>query len=49
MIEVTVDDIAIRVPRNEDAKWLASGKEYKLGFFRAILLKEIAGTRNLPI
>ena len=30
-------------------KWLAEGKDYKLGFTRVILLKESAGNRVLPI
>jgi len=49
MIEVTVDDVVVRSPKNEEAKWLAEGKDYKLGFTRVILLKERAGNRVLPI
>jgi RNA polymerase sigma factor (sigma-70 family) len=49
MIEVTVDDVVARSPKNEEAKWLAEGKDYKLGFTRIILLKERSGNRVLPI
>jgi bifunctional DNase/RNase len=49
MIEVTVDDVVVRSPKNEEAKWLAQGKDYKLGFLRVILLKERSGNRVLPI
>jgi RNA polymerase sigma factor (sigma-70 family) len=49
MIEVTVDDVVARSPKNEEVKWLADGKDYKLGFTRVILLKERAGNRVLPI
>src|SRR6267154_397046 len=49
MIEVTVDDVVVRSPRNEEAKWLAEGKDYKLGLLRVILLKERSGNRVLPI
>jgi RNA polymerase sigma factor (sigma-70 family) len=49
MIEVTVDDVVVRSPKNEEVKWLAEGKDYKLGFTRVILLKERAGNRVLPI
>ncbi len=49
MIEVTVDDVVARSPKNEEAKWLADGKDYKLGFTRVILLKERSGNRVLPI
>jgi uncharacterized protein len=47
MIEVSVQDVVLRAPRNEQAKW--SYKDYKLGLLRVILLKERAGTRILPI
>jgi len=49
MIEVTVDDVVVRSPKNEEVKWLADGKDYKLGFTRVILLKERSGNRVLPI
>jgi RNA polymerase sigma factor (sigma-70 family) len=49
MIEVTVDDVVARSPKNEEVKWLAEGKDYKLGFTRVILLKERSGKRVLPI
>ena len=49
MIEVTVDDVVARSPKNEEVKWLAEGKDYKLGFTRIILLKERSGKRVLPI
>ncbi len=49
MIEVTVDDVVVRSPKNEEAKWLAEGKDYKLGLLRVILLKERSRNRVLPI
>jgi bifunctional DNase/RNase len=49
MVEVTVHDVALLAPRDEEAKWLAGGKDYNLGFMRVILLKETAGDRILPI
>ena len=39
MIEVTIEDVVLRAPKDEEARWLASGKDYKLGFHRVILLK----------
>jgi uncharacterized protein len=49
MTEVTVADVILRAPKNEEAKWLAGLKEYKLGLTRVILLKELTGERILPI
>ena len=49
MTEVTVADVVMRAPKNEEAKWLAGLKDYKLGLMRVILLKEVAGERILPI
>jgi hypothetical protein len=49
MVEVTVEDVVLRVPKNEDARWLANGNDYKLGWSRVILLKERSGQRILPI
>jgi bifunctional DNase/RNase len=49
VIEVTVTDVALRAPKNEEPKWLACGKDYKLGLLRVILLKEQSGPRILPI
>jgi RNA polymerase sigma factor (sigma-70 family) len=49
MIEVTIEDVVLRAPKNEEARWLASGKDYKLRFHRVILLKELSGQRILPI
>jgi bifunctional DNase/RNase len=49
MTEVAVTDVVLRAPKNEEAKWLARGKEYKLGWSRVILLKERSGSRLLPI
>jgi len=49
MIEVTVRDVLLRAPRAGDAKWLAQGKDYKLGLMRVILLKERSGERVYPI
>lgn len=51
MIEVTVHDVMLRVPKADpEAEWLPGpGKKYKLGFARVMLLKEQAGDRILPI
>jgi RNA polymerase sigma factor (sigma-70 family) len=49
MTEVTVADVVLRAPKNENAKWLAGLKDYKLGLTRVVLLKELAGERILPI
>jgi uncharacterized protein len=48
MIEVIVQDVVVRSPKNEPAKWLAV-KDYKLGLLRVILLRERIGERILPI
>jgi RNA polymerase sigma factor (sigma-70 family) len=49
MIEVSVHDVLLRAPKAGDAKWLAQGKDYKLGLMRVILLKERQGERVYPI
>jgi hypothetical protein len=50
MIELCVHDVAVRAPKDEPAEGPVSGKDYcKLGFFRVLLLKEVAGDRVLPI
>jgi bifunctional DNase/RNase len=51
MIEVTVHDVMLRAPKNDnDAEWLPGRrKKYKLGFARVMLLKEQPGSRILPI
>ena len=49
MVEVTLEDVVVRVPKHEDARWLAEEKDYKLGWIRVLLLKERAGDRVLPI
>lgn len=49
MTEVVVHDVIVRVPKGEEAKWLAAGKDYKLGALRVVLLKERSGDRILPI
>ncbi len=49
MIEVRVHDVVVRSPKDDAAKWLAQGREYKLGVIRVILLKERDGNRILPI
>ena len=49
MIEVPVHDVVVRAPKHEEAKWLAYGRDYNLGFFRVILLKQCDGNRILPI
>ncbi len=49
MVEVTLEDVVVRAPKHEDAKWLAEEKDYKLGWIRVLLLKERGGERVLPI
>jgi hypothetical protein len=49
MVEVTLEDVVVRVPKHEEARWLAEEKDYKLGWMRVLLLKERAGDRVLPI
>jgi len=49
MVEVTVDDVVVRAPQDGEAHWLAQAKEYKLGYWRVVLLKERDGERALPI
>ena len=49
MVEVTLEDVVIRVPKHEEAKWLAEEKDCKLGWMRVLLLKERGGDRVLPI
>jgi hypothetical protein len=45
MIELCVHDVVVQAPKDDPGKWLTSGKDYKLGFFRVILLKEVSGDR----
>jgi RNA polymerase sigma factor (sigma-70 family) len=49
MVEVTLEDVVVRAPKHEDAKWLAEEKDYKLGWMRVLLLRERGGERVLPI
>ena len=49
MIELCVHDVAVQARKDDPGKWLTSGKDYKLGFFRVNLLKEVSGDRILPI
>ena len=49
MVEVTLEDVVVRVPKNEDARWLVELKDYNLGFHRVLLLRERGGDRVLPI
>src|SRR5205823_8642117 len=49
MVEVTLEDVVVRVPKNEDARWLVERKDYNLGFHRVLLLRECGGDRVLPI
>ena len=49
MVEVTLEDVVVRTPKHEEARWLAEGEDYKLGSIRVLLLKERAGDRVLPI
>ena len=49
MVEVTLEDVVVRVPKNEPASWLAEEKDYKLGWMRVLLLRERGGDRVLPI
>jgi RNA polymerase sigma factor (sigma-70 family) len=48
MIEMTVHDLIVRVPKGEVAKWTGP-QDYKLGQQFIVLLKESAGERILPI
>lgn len=50
MIEVTIDDVILRAPKNEEPRWLRmDGRPGNLGLHRVILLKERDGQRVLPI
>ena len=49
MIEVIVDDVIVRAPRDEPVRYWARGQENNLGRWRVILLKEREGARVLPI
>jgi bifunctional DNase/RNase len=48
-VDAPSPNVVLRAPKNEEARWLASGKDYKLGFHRVIPLKELSGQRILPI
>jgi hypothetical protein len=39
MVEVTVEDVMVRVPKNEKARWLDPQDAKKLGLLRVILLR----------
>lgn len=50
MIEVTVHDVMLRVPKGEEVQWLGGPRtRSKVGFMRVVLLKEQAGNRIVPI
>ena len=43
MIEVTVEDVIVRGPKDEPGTWLAEAKASTLDRWRVVLLKERAG------
>ena len=47
MIEVVVTDVILRAPKDEEAKWLASGR-HEAGSSRVILLKSDPGRAFSP-
>ncbi len=50
MIAVTVHDVMLRVPKDEEVQWLGGLRTTgKVGFMRVILLKEQTGDRIVPI
>jgi bifunctional DNase/RNase len=52
MIEVTVYDVIVRIPKGEEVKWLGEDKDWHkfiAGGAWVILLKEQTGNRILPI
>jgi bifunctional DNase/RNase len=51
-VEVVVHDVVVQAPRDGEPRWLAEVKDlkdYKLGWWRVVLLKERGGARVLPI
>jgi bifunctional DNase/RNase len=49
MIEVMVEDVIVRAPRDEPVRYAGPTREGNLGRWRVILLRERAGARVLPI
>jgi RNA polymerase sigma-70 factor (ECF subfamily) len=49
MIEVIVDDVIVRAPRDEPVRYATPAREGNLGRLHVILLKEREGERVLPI
>ncbi len=49
MVEVTVDDVIVRAPKEGEARWFDWERGSNLGTLRVILLKERAGERVLPV
>jgi RNA polymerase sigma factor (sigma-70 family) len=50
MVEVTLEDVVVRVPRHEEVWWMTEQKDDKIGLgLRVLLLRERAGDRVLPI
>jgi RNA polymerase sigma-70 factor, ECF subfamily len=52
MVEVVVHDVVVQTPRDGEARWLADVKDlkdYTLGWWRVVLLKERDGAHVLPI
>ena len=49
MVEVVVHDVLVQTPGDGEAQWLAEVRDYKLDWWRVVLLKERDGERVLPI
>ena len=49
MIEVTVHDVMLRVPKGEKPQWVVPRERAKIAFLRVVLLKENTGNRIIPI
>ena len=49
MIEVTVHDVMLRVPKGEKPQWLSPRERAKIAFLRVVLLKENTGNRIVPV
>jgi len=49
MVEVMVDDVVVRAPKEGEARWFDWARGSNLGRLRVILLKEREGDRVLPV
>ncbi len=49
MVEVTVDDVIVRAPKEGEVRWFDWARGSNLGRLRVILLKEREGDRVLPV